>query len=79
MEPRMNVEYNQVLSMVKQLPDDEKKRLTLEIEKDLKEKSERKMDVDEFRAFLLKGPVMSNEQFNDFKELRKDFARWLEK
>jgi hypothetical protein len=85
MELRIDIEYNQLLKLVKQLPYNEKKKLTLEIEKELKEKNKKKAknfdkkNLTEFQDFLLQGPLMSDDQYNDFKELRKDFTRWIEK
>ena len=91
MELTININHEQVLKLARQLPYNYKKKLTREIEKDLRTKNEEKVtagepeseneneDLDELQRFLLQGPVMSDEQFDDFKKLRKDFNRWLEK
>jgi hypothetical protein len=45
-----------------------------------KAKIDNKYDNDEpndLQRFLLQGPIMSNDQFEDFKKLRKDFNKWL--
>ncbi len=31
----------------------------------------------DLQTLLLRGPTMSDDQFNDFKELRKNFDKWL--
>jgi len=90
MELTINIEYDQVLKLARQLPYKYKKKLTREIEKDLKAENEEKTDagtkyrsgsedLNELQQFLLQGPLMSDEQFDSFKKLRKDFNRWLEK
>jgi hypothetical protein len=89
MEFTIDINYEQVLKLARQLPYNYKKKLTQEIEKDLRTKNEEKIiagepeneneDLNELQRFLLRGPVMSDEQFDDFKKLRKDFNRWLEK
>ena len=91
MELTIDINYEQVLKLARQLPYNYKKKLTREIEKDLRTKNEEKIttgepesedkneDLNELQRFLLQGPVMSDEQFDDFKKLRKDFNRWLEK
>lgn len=85
MELSINIEYEQLLKLVKGLPYNQKKRLTREIEKDLKNKNKKSSKADgngelnEFQHFLLQGPLMSDEQYKDFKSLRKDFAKWIEK
>lgn len=79
MQVRVNIEYDEVLRLIKQLPYKEKQRLSSEIARDLHpEKEIENIEVKEFQDFLLQGPVMSDGQFREFKELRKDFARWIE-
>jgi hypothetical protein len=34
-------------------------------------------ELNDLQRFLLHGPIMSNDQFEDFKKLRKDFDKWL--
>lgn len=85
MELSINIEYEQLLQLIKGLPYNQKKKLTREIEKDLKTKTKRKgksngsEEMDEFQQFLLQGPFMSDEQYSDYKALRKDFVKWIEK
>ena len=85
MELSINIKYEQLLKLVKGLPYNQKKRLTREIEKDLKNRNKKSSkangdeELNEFQQFLLQGPLMSDEQYKDFKSLRKDFAKWIEK
>lgn len=80
MELRINLGYEQILQLVKQLPRFEKQRLTHEIERELRgedSQSEETVELDEFQKLLLNGPVMSDEQFEQFKALRKGLNAWI--
>jgi hypothetical protein len=80
MELRINLGYEQILQLVRQLPRFEKQRLTHEIERELSEEgqqTEKAGKIDEFQKLLLNGPVMSDEQFEQFKELRKGLNTWI--
>lgn len=91
MELTIDIKYDQILELARQLPNKYKKRLSQEIEKDLKKKNERKIKIpdikyeseneetNELQKLLLEGPIMSDEQFDDFKKLRKAFNKWLKK
>ena len=80
MELRINLGYEQILQLVRQLPRFEKQRLTHEIERELSEEApqaEETVEFDELQKLLLNGPVMSDEQFEQFKELRKGLNAWI--
>jgi hypothetical protein len=91
MELTIDIKYDQILELARQLPNRYKKKLSQEIEKDLKKKNEEKIKIpdtkyesendetNELQRFLLEGPIMSDEQFDDFKKLRKAFNKWLNK
>lgn len=91
MELTIELEYDQILKIARQLPVNYKKRLSREIEKDLRSQKDRKtasdsrenesndQDLNEFQQLLLRGPVMSDDQFENFKTLREDFNRWIER
>lgn len=83
MELSINLEYEQILQLVKRLPYNQKEKLTREIERDLKTKKRKKTSgsesLNELQQLLLNGPLMSDEQYNEFNVLRKDFAKWIEK
>ena len=34
-------------------------------------------ELNDLKRFLLQGPIMSNDGFEDFKKLKKDFNKWL--
>ncbi len=78
MELTVNLEYEQIMRLVKQLPANQIAKLKAELDDSyLKVKSEAEMQ--EFRAFLLQGPVMSDEQYKEFKENRAKFSVWRQK
>lgn len=87
MELTINLEYEQILKLVRQLPYSEKKKLSLYIMQELNTWRSRNRDkshdssegLNEFQKILLDGPKMTDEQFEHFNLLRKDFNRWLEK
>lgn len=87
MELTIDFKYDQILKLVKQLPYNYKKKLTLDIEKDIKPQTKKEKttqdtgdeEYNDLQRFLLQGPLMSKEQFDTFKDLRKDFNRWLNK
>jgi len=80
MELRISMGYEQVLHLVQQLPWHEKQQLAQDIEHALREEEQpgtEPDDVTEFQELLLHGPVMSDEQFENFQNLRKAFKTWI--
>ena len=84
MELTIDAEYDQVLKRARQLPYNFKVKLSREIQKDVIRQTKpdsitprkgragewNNGDLNEFQKLILKGPSMSNEQFDDFKNLR---------
>ncbi|GAK52393.1 hypothetical protein U14_03644 [Candidatus Moduliflexus flocculans] len=82
MEVRLNLGYHQILQLIRQLPPREQWRLTHDIEDDLRLRDlspEPNDDVAQFQALLLRGPIMSDEQFRQIQELRQGLSAWLER
>lgn len=89
MELSININYAQLLKLARQLPYKYKKKLSSEMEKELKKingEQTRQHDSscekeseepNEFQQLLLNGPIMSDEQFDRLRQLRKDFDKWL--
>jgi hypothetical protein len=75
MELRLNVKYKELINVIKALPIRQIKRLKKDILRILSEKEEQK-DVTSFQHLLLSGPVMDDEQYTHFKEIRKRFNIW---
>ncbi|MBU0489861.1 MAG: hypothetical protein KKA07_01195 [Bacteroidetes bacterium] len=75
MELTVNLRFEQIIALIRQLPVNQVLKLKVEIDKKIAEpKSVR--EKSEFQKFLLGGPVMSGEQYNEFKENRKKFNAW---
>ncbi len=73
MENQVEIAFEDLLKMVKQLPADQLARLKTEIEK-LQEKP--KMSSEEFMAFLQTGPVATQEEIQAIENARKDINSW---
>ena len=68
----LSLNVNQILEVIKSLPIDEKTFLKTCIEKDI-ETPPAHLSLTEK---LLKGPVMSNEQYDTYLQLRDEFDIW---
>jgi len=75
MELKIDIEYEQLLKLAKQLPAAKIVQLKAELSDNLIEKKS-EADISEFQNFLLKGPVMSDTQYEQFVENRKWFNQW---
>jgi len=78
MELSLNIGYEQLLFLIKQLPANQIEKLKNDIEINYKF-VQSEQEISEFQKFLLKGPVMSKEQYNTFLENRKHFNQWRTK
>lgn len=75
MELKLTIGYEQLLVLIKQLPANQIAKLKTDLdEKYILSKS--KTEISEFQDFLLNGPVMSKEQYNQYLENRKNFTQW---
>jgi len=75
MELKVEIGFNELLHAIQQLP--ESQRAILQDE--LKKKEQPKIDITDFQKFLLNGPVMSDEEYKNFKETRKRLNQWRTK
>ncbi|MCD4789892.1 MAG: hypothetical protein K8R37_07825 [Bacteroidales bacterium] len=78
MQFTVDIKYNELLKIIKQLPAFQIEKLKAEINDDLiiqKSKTEKS----EFQKFLLSGPIMSDEQYKIFQENREKFIKWRSK
>jgi len=75
MELTLNLEYAQIINLIKQLPANQIEK----IKKDLTEDfilTKTKSETSEFQKFILAGPVMSDDQYQNFKQRRQEFNLW---
>ncbi len=78
MELKIDLEYEQLLTLVKQLPAAKIVQLKTELSDKLIERKS-KSDISELQNFLLNGPVMNDTQHEEFLENRKWFNQWRAK
>lgn len=74
MQVQMDIEFDQLLSIVKALPSKELNQLKMEIEK----KSKNNNSVD-FETLLLNGPTATKKQLETIANNRKKINRWRTK
>jgi len=75
MEYTFQLSINQLLNVIKTLPVNEKSFLKTCIEKEIIEEKKE----DNITQLLLSGPTMSDEQYQSYQQLRKDFRKWSKK
>ncbi len=64
------VAYEQILEIIKQLPQQDVEKLLVEA-RAMSQKEKTQKDVNAFRKLLLSAPVMSKIQYSGFLEIRK--------
>ncbi len=78
MELKVDLGFEQLIGLIRQLPANQIAKLKAELDDSsliVKSVSE----VKEFQQFLLYGPIMSDEQFNEYQQHRKHFDEWRQK
>jgi len=77
MELKVDIEFKQLLRVIKQLPEDKmtllKAELSSPISPDITNSTKK------FQELLLTGPVMDNDQYKVYKETRNHFNKWRTK
>lgn len=69
MELKINISYNEIWELVKQLPKNQIVQLKTDIEAEIIEQE--KTETTDFQKLLLQGPIMSDEQYAEYLENRK--------
>jgi hypothetical protein len=75
MELRLKIGYRELLELIKQLPASQMAKLKSELSDELIEEKS-KQEHSDFQKFLLEGPVMAEEQYQQFLDHRKSFNQW---
>jgi hypothetical protein len=75
MELKLNIEYNELLMLIKQLPAAKIAQLKSDLNSTFKDKSSGN-ESSEFQNFLLTAPVMTDNEYEQFLENRKQFNEW---
>jgi len=74
MELKVEIGFDELLHVVQQLPED--KRAILEQELSKIREQPKEVALTDFEKLLLNGPVMTDEEYNNFKEVRKRINKW---
>lgn len=75
MEFKLNIEYNELLDLIRQLPAAQVWRLREELATIVKPDNDEQGNS-QLRQLLLTGPVMDEIQYQDFIVNRKNFSAW---
>jgi len=74
-EAVVDIKFDELLKIIKNLPENKLSILKAEIEKETKSKSDRKA----FEDLLLSGPTFSQEQLDDIAKTRTAINQWRTK
>jgi hypothetical protein len=74
MQLTVDLNIDQLIQVIKKLPAHQKSRIKAELTDTETEKKQ--IEKTEFQKFLLKGPVMSDLHYKQFKENRKKMNQW---
>lgn len=77
MEVSVNINIDQLIQLIKELPLNDRERVLSELEKQAKSGAKSKGRA--FKKFLLRAPVMSDEEHKQFVENRKRLSKWRAK
>jgi len=75
MELKLNIGYQELIELIKQLPVNQIRQLKAELTLITAENNVEK-GTSNFQEFLLNGPVMEEDQYQDFLSNRKNFNAW---
>ena len=75
MELKLNIGYQKLIELIKQLPADQIRKLKADLASIVTDNDMEK-DRSDFQEFLLEGPVMEDDQYQDFLFNRKYFNTW---
>ena len=78
MELTVKIGYEQILNLVKQLPAGKIVQLKSALNDKFIEKKAQE-EISDFQSFLLSGPVMTEEEYENFADSRKQWNQWRQK
>ncbi|MEY4904183.1 MAG: hypothetical protein RLZZ292_1998 [Bacteroidota bacterium] len=79
MELKIEIGYDQVVDIIKQLPINQVARLLVDTKGILEQQKNPLKDITSFQQFLLSAPTMSEKEYDIFLENRKLFNQWRTK
>jgi hypothetical protein len=75
MELRLDIGFNQLIGLIKQLPPDQKLKIKQEVEKQILS-ADKSLINNDLTELLLSGPVMTKDEESNFKKFNKEFSKW---
>ncbi len=75
MELKLKIEYQELLSLIRQLSESQLKKLKADIDR-VNGQKKSQIKISDFQKLLLSGPVMSDEQYQQYIDNRKKFNQW---
>jgi hypothetical protein len=78
MQLTVDIKYEQLIEIIKHLPANQLARIKSDLENTVFANGAESCKS-EFQEFLLRGPIMSDDQYSIFKENRKAFNQWRSK
>ncbi|HEY4325325.1 MAG TPA: hypothetical protein VGN20_15105 [Mucilaginibacter sp.] len=77
MELKADLEFMQLLQIVRKLPEDKRSQLKAELSS--AQSLDEAKSIESFQELLLRGPVMDDDQYKAYKETRNHFNKWRTK
>ena len=75
MQLTVNIRYEQLIKIIRHLPANQRAKIKSDLDNNVAE-SKSETERADFQKFLLKGPIMTDNQYDAFKENRKVFNQW---
>jgi hypothetical protein len=75
MELKVEIGFDELLHAIQQLPENQRAILKEELDK----KHQPEAEMSDFQKFLINGPIMSKEENENFKDIRKRINKWRAK
>lgn len=75
MELKLKIEYQELLSLIRQLSESQLKKLKADVDR-VNGQKKTQIKISDFQKLLLSGPVMSDEQYQQYIDNRKKFNQW---
>ncbi|MCP3928442.1 MAG: hypothetical protein GY705_05005 [Bacteroidetes bacterium] len=72
----IKIRYEDLMNLIKQLPSNQLDKLKSDIVKLIQKTNNTESQPSDFQKFLLSGPTMTDQQFDQFQEKRKQFEIW---
>ncbi len=74
MDVTINIEVNQIIGMIRQLAPEDRSKILNELERDQTKNALDKKSI--LTELLLSGPVMTEEEEENFRNIKRGFDKW---